>query len=224
MTVLYEERASDSPFVQTIWNTQAVSDGCDMVAADGSWDILVWKQEGKTSLMVCGSMTKAKPIHHTEGGECLGIRFMPGTYMPYFPGERILNLTTILPEGACKSFWLGSSTWQFPDYENVDTFVDRLVRADLLVRDPVVDAVLHGHSRDISLRSVQRRFLRITGLTHSTLWQIERAQRAAALLNSGKSILEVAFQVGYTDQQHMTKSLKRFIGQTPAQILRMNAE
>lgn len=224
MTVQYRERASDSPFVQTIWSTEAVCDGCDMVAADSSWDILVWKEAGKTRLMLSGSMTRAKPIHHMEGNECLGIRFKPGTYIPYFPGETILDLTTILPEGTRKSFWLGSSTWEIPDFENADTFVNRLAKADLLVRDPIVDSVLHGEIRPVSLRSVQRRFLRITGLTHNTIWQIERARQAAALLEQGTPILEVVRQAGYADQQHMTRSLKRFFGQTPTQLFRMKSE
>jgi methylphosphotriester-DNA--protein-cysteine methyltransferase len=50
------------------------------------------------------------------------------------------------------------------------------------------------------------------------LEQIERAQQAAALLEQGVSLLDVVYQVGYADQPHMTRSLKRFIGQTPAQI------
>jgi hypothetical protein len=32
------------------------------------------------------------------------------------------------PEQRAQSFWLNGSAWQFPDYDNVETFVDRLVR------------------------------------------------------------------------------------------------
>jgi hypothetical protein len=123
-----------------------------------------------------------------------------------------------LPEASSQSFWLGSSAWQFPNYENADTFVDRLVHRGLLVCDPVVDAALQGEPETMSLRSVQRRFQRITGLTHRTIQRIERAHHAAALLQEGVSILDVVEQAGYADQQHMTTSLKRLIGQTPAQI------
>jgi methylphosphotriester-DNA--protein-cysteine methyltransferase len=55
-------------------------------------------------------------------------------------------------------------------------------------------------------------------LTHSALQQIERARQAAALLEQGLSILDVVCEAGYFDQPHLTRSLKRFIGQTPAQI------
>ncbi len=46
----------------------------------------------------------------------------------------------ILPLVARKSFWLHDSAWQFPDYDNVETFVDRLVRKEVLLYDPVVKA------------------------------------------------------------------------------------
>jgi AraC-like DNA-binding protein len=102
----------------------------------------------------------------------------------------------------------------------VETFVDRLVRDGLLVREPVVDAALQGQLSDLSLRSVQRRFLRATGLTHGAVCQIKRARKAAALLAEGVSILDTVDQAGYADQPHLTRSLRRWAGQTPVQILR----
>jgi AraC-like DNA-binding protein len=38
------------------------------------------------------------------------------------------------------------------------------------------------------------------------------------LLHQGTSILDTVYKAGYYDQSHMTNSLKRFLGQTPAQI------
>ncbi len=39
------------------------------------------------------------------------------------------------------------------------------------------------------------------------------------LLQQGVSIVDTVDQAGYADQPHLTRSLKRFIGQTPAQLL-----
>jgi methylphosphotriester-DNA--protein-cysteine methyltransferase len=55
-------------------------------------------------------------------------------------------------------------------------------------------------------------------LTQNTLYQISRAQYATTLLKEGVSILETMDQAGYFDQPHLTRSLKHFIGLTPAQI------
>jgi methylphosphotriester-DNA--protein-cysteine methyltransferase len=70
----------------------------------------------------------------------------------------------------------------------------------------------------MSLRTVRRRFLLATGLTYKAIEQIERAKQAADLLEQGVSLLDTAYQAGYADQPHMTRSLKHFIGHTPAQI------
>jgi AraC-like DNA-binding protein len=37
-------------------------------------------------------------------------------------------------------------------------------------------------------------------------------------LRQGVSILDTVEQAGYADQPHLTRSLKRLIGQTPAQL------
>jgi methylphosphotriester-DNA--protein-cysteine methyltransferase len=70
---------------------------------------------------------------------------------------------------------------------------------------------------------VQRRFQRATGMSHGLIAQIERAQRAAALLAQGVSILDTVEQAGYADQPHLTRSLRRFVGRTPAELARSSA-
>jgi methylphosphotriester-DNA--protein-cysteine methyltransferase len=65
---------------------------------------------------------------------------------------------------------------------------------------------------------VQYRFLHATGLTNKTIHQITRARQAYDLLWRGVSILDTVAEAGYADQPHLTKSLKRYFGQTPAQI------
>ncbi len=92
------------------------------------------------------------------------------------------------------------------------------MREDVLISDPVVKGVLAGQPPEMSLRTVRRRFLLATGLTYKAIEQIERAKQAADLLEQGVSLLETAYQAGYADQSHMTRSLKHFIGHTPAHI------
>jgi methylphosphotriester-DNA--protein-cysteine methyltransferase len=66
---------------------------------------------------------------------------------------------------------------------------------------------------------VRHRFLQATGLTQSHIRQVERAQRAATLLRQGVSILDTVYETGYFDQPHLTRSLKQFVGYTPAQMI-----
>jgi methylphosphotriester-DNA--protein-cysteine methyltransferase len=98
------------------------------------------------------------------------------------------------------------------------------VRDGLLIHDPVVAAVLQGQPLAMSLRTVQRRFLKATGLTQGTVSQIQRARFATTLLKQGMPILDVVDRAGYSDQPHLSRSLKRLIGQTPAQLLSQDRE
>lgn len=219
MSVLYEERLADAPFAQTVARIQAQSNGYAMLPADGHWYLYVSRLNGNTSITVGGPITKAISLPHVAGDESVGIRLKMGTFMPHLPIKNLVDGAITLPEAGSQSFWLNGSVWQFPTLENADTFVDWLVRDGLLVREPVVQAALRGElNEDLSLRSVQRRFLRATGLSYNTIRQIERAKRAAMLLQQGVSILDTVFEAGYFDQPHLTRSLKFLIGQTPAQI------
>jgi AraC-like DNA-binding protein len=223
MRFIFEERPSDSPFVEIVWRTQSESAGSFTSLATSHWEMVVTRHNGKTSLTVRGPETKATPALCPADAEFFGIIFKLGAFMPHLPPRIVRDRRdVILPEATSQSFWLNGSAWQFPNFENADTFVDRLVQDDLLVREPVVDAALQGQLKAVSLRSVQRRFLRATGLTHSAVRQIERARKAMALLQQGISILDTVDQAGYFDQPHLTRSLKHCMGQTPAQIARLS--
>jgi len=224
MSTVYQERLSDSRFVYNLGWSRAQSDGFSILPADGNCYLFVMREQGKTSVAVGGPLTKVMALPVTAETEWFGIRFRLGIFMPDLPPGKIVNDVAFLPEATRKSFWLKGSAWELPNYENADTFVDRLVREGLLVCDPLIEAAIQGHVKDdLSLRSVQRRFLQSTGLTQSYLRRIERARKAAALLQQGVSILDTIDQVGYFDQPHLTRSLKHFVGQTPAQIARMGS-
>ena len=223
MSIVYVERSSDSPYVETVMHGRTVSDGSPIRPAEVHWHMVIARQNGETRLLVVGPWTRSGVTNYTAGAEILWIKFKLGTFMPYLPTRDFLDQETILPEAASQSFWLKSSAWQFPDYDNVETFVDRLVREEVLVHDRVVKAALQDQLPEMPPRTVRHRFLRATGLSQGHILQFERAQRAERLLRQGVSILDTVFELGYYDQPHLTRSLKRFIGHTPAQIARSNA-
>ena len=220
MIFTFDERPSDSSFVERIWRTQSERAGSFSSVAMSHWEMVVTRYNGNTILTVRGPESKATPLHVSlVGAEFFGIRFKLGTLMPHLPASGLVDGDVNLPDASSKSFWLNGSAWQFPDYNNADTFIDRLVREGLLVRDLVVETALQGQLKDRSIRTARRHFLRTTGLTQSTILQIERARYATVLLQQGVSILDAVYEAGYFDQPHLTRSLKYFIGQTPAQIM-----
>lgn len=219
MSILYEQRSSESPYVETITHGRTAGDGSTVRPAESRWHMVVARQDGNARMLVVGPWTTAGVASWTEGAEILWVRFGLGTFMPHLPAMNSLDTETVLPGAADRSFWLGGSAWPFPDPENVETFVERLVRDGVLVRDPIVNAALEGRPQGLSPRTLRHRFLRATGLSQSRIRGIERAGRAAALLRRGVSIPDTVHEEGYFDQPHMTRSLKRWVGHTPAQIV-----
>ncbi len=220
MTIHYEERSSDSPYVETITRGWTEGDGSVIRPAESHWHMVLVRYQGTVQLIITGALTRAGVVSYTEGAEVLWIKLKLGTFLPHLPARTLLDKETILPEAACHSFWLGGSTWQFPDYDNAETFIRRLARAEVLARDPVVNAVLQDHPQGVASRTVRHHFLRATGLSHNHIHQIERAQQAATLLRQGVSILDTVHEAGYFDQPHLTRALKQWVGHTPAQIVR----
>jgi AraC-like DNA-binding protein len=219
MIYALDERPSDSPFVERIWRARSEHGGPFLSIASSHWEMVVTRLNGRTTVTVRGPETKVTPLHCPADGEWLGIRFRLGTIMPQLPARALVDADTDLPEMGRHAFWLQGSAWEVPDFDNAEAFVNRLVRDDLLVRAPVVDAALRGELNERSLRTAQRHFVRTTGLTHGAVRRIERARYATILLQQGVPILDAVHEAGYFDQPHLTRSLKRFIGQTPAQIM-----
>jgi hypothetical protein len=218
-SMIFEERSSDSPYIDTIMRGCTMADGSSVRPAETHWHMVFVRVNGEALPLVVGPLTSSGVARWGEGAEILWIRFKPGTYIPHLPAKNLLDKETLLPEAASREkFWLKGAAWQMPTYENVETFVSRLARDELLIRDPVVEAVLQGeYLDDVAPRTVRHRFLRATGLTQGLIYQIERAKYASTLLEQGVSILDTVHLAGYFDQPHLTRSLKRFIGKTPGQ-------
>lgn len=222
MSAIFESRLSDSPYIEIIWRGRVEADYDPVCPADVRWNLLFTRYRGETRISVEGATSQFVPKTQFEGAEFLVIKFKTGVFMPYLPAGDFTNADVILPEASDRSFYLQGAAWQIPTFENAETFVERWARNDVLVYDPIVAAALKNYPTDVSARTVRRRFLRATGLTPMTISQIERAKQAAALLEQGKSILDVTYDLGYADQPHLTRSLRRFVGQTPAQIARLH--
>ena len=215
----FETRPSDSPFVQAIYQTRSIGGGSFISNATTQWEMVITKQVGQITLSLRGPETKASPAPIPEDAEFLGIIFKHGTFMPRLPGSKLVDEEIHLSETGKNSFQLFGDVWEFPNFENVDTFVNRLLHKELLARDQVVADVLRGRTQDLSLRSIQRRFLYVTGLTYKSIQQVERARKAVELLQNGVPILDTTYQTGYFDQAHLTRSLKLLYGQTPGEII-----
>jgi Helix-turn-helix domain len=218
MAYSFEEIATDSPYTRAIFRMRFECDGSFMTNADGSADLLLVQHHNETRLLVNGTRTKAARIFYKKDMEFVGIRLEVGTFLPKLPAAALLDSATELRAATAQSCWLHDTMLPLPDFETMDAFVERLTRYGLIARDETVEAALQEQPHPKTLRSVQRHFLKTTGMTQRYVGKVERALQAGTLLRQGVSIADTLYQVGYFDQAHMTRALKHLLGYTPAQL------
>lgn len=165
-----------------------------------------------------GPETVASTALCPEDTEFFGISFKLGVFLAHLPPALLVNRHAALRSATSDSFWLGDTAWRIPHVEEADLFVERLTRQRQLRFEPVVEHLLREGPRlgGTTMRTLQRRFQMATGLSQRDVRQIERARRAASLLEAGSSIPDVIHDLGFSDQPHLTKTLKQLIGETPA--------
>ena len=217
----FDDRPSTSPFIDRVWRCHSTRAGTFLSVAANHCELVVTRHRGRIRLTVRGPATRPTPADCPADAEWIGIRLSIGTWLPLYPAATVRDRRDVdLPDVNRRKFRLDNAVWEYPSFDNAEVFVARLSRAGLLARDPAVSAALAGEPQALSRRSGQRHFLLATGLTHRTYRQVERARYAARLLQDGAGIGETVHAAGYYDQAHLTRSLTRLIGQTPARIRR----
>ncbi len=210
----------DSGFVEKAWASRSEPEPAFISIAASRWQMVVTTQRDVTQLTVRGPETRATVTPIPTDAVFFGLVFSLGTYMPTtVPLACLVDRAVTLPAATPSSVWFDGSPWEIPTPGNANVFVDRLVRQGLIVRDPVVVESLQANVDSHSTRTLQRRVARATGLTRSTIRQIARAEKAVEALEDGLSPHDTASLLGFADQAHLTRSMKRFIGKTPAQIV-----
>ncbi|WP_204745298.1 helix-turn-helix transcriptional regulator [Glycomyces paridis] len=212
-----EHRPSDSPYVERVYRVTPVNGPAPerMVSvANSNWELIAWTSGSATHVSVRGPETHPTTVPLGGGIDgAFGVVFRHGAFLRPLPVGPLVDTSVSSPHATARTFVLEGDEWEIPGYENTETFVDRLVRSGLLVRDPLVADVLAGDAPMlVTPRSVQRRVAAATGLTQGAIRQIERARQAAMLLLSGEAPADVVHRVGYHDQPHLARSLNRFVG------------
>ena len=219
MIVIPQERLIESPYIEWVGQGYTAANGFVMGPAEYHWHLIFTRYEGSLRILLVGASEAARPLSYVADAQSLWIRFRVGSYMPHLPASSIVNQEIALPEGCCNTFWLRDKVWEVPSFENADTFVEHLVRDGTLTHDPLIGVALRDELKDASERTIRYRFHHSTGLRQNHIRQIKRAEQAVKLLHRGHSILNTAHELGYADQPHLTRSLKRLLGYTPRELL-----
>jgi len=183
-----------------------------------SWGLVFWEREGRAHASISGPETRTGTAPVPEGANFVGIEFAVGTSLRTVPVPTLVDGGADLPDVTRRSFHLDGARWETPGLDDAEALVAKLVRAGAIDRDPLVAEVRRGGRPAASERTVERRFRAATGLTRGAVRQIERAREAATLVADGLPAATVVAKLGYFDQPHLARALRRYIGRTATQL------
>jgi AraC-like DNA-binding protein len=70
----------------------------------------------------------------------------------------------------------------------------------------------------MSLSALERHFRAAVGATPKNLSRVARLHHVCRLWDAGKSLTEIAFEAGYSDQSHLVRDFRLFTGAAPEQF------
>lgn len=218
MTQKHTERASSHPWIDRVWQTVCLADGIYKATPDGSWDlILSVSPDGEPTVFLSGQATEPVDVPYLAGEHSVVISFAAHVYLATEDEVRTGATVRLLPVTGDR-FGLDGASLPLPTFENAEDLVDQMIGAGLLKSDDLVARAFSEKPKAASKRSVQLHFKRTTGITQKDFQMIRRAQEAVRRLKRGEAPAAVAADLGYTDQPHMTKSIKTIMGHLPSNL------
>jgi AraC-like DNA-binding protein len=180
--------------------------------------LVFWEDEGRRHAGVTGPETATAKAPVPDGARFVGIEFALGTSLHGVQARRLVNGGIVLPDTHRTTFRLDGGRFEIPAADDAELLAERLARVGVIVRDPVVSDALRGERGAVSDRTIERRFLATTGLTQGAVRQIERAREAAVRLAAGVPSVDVVMKLGYYDEPHLARALRRYVGRTAGQL------
>ncbi|MEU4412242.1 helix-turn-helix domain-containing protein [Nocardia salmonicida] len=218
MGLVFETRRSDSPWVESVWTCRSEQVAEMTSVATETWGLVFWEQQGVPYAAVTGPEVATSTAPVPEGAEFVGIQFAVGTSLRAVATTTLVDSGIVLPDVTHRGFWLDGAHWETPHVDDAEALVQRLVDHEVVVRDALVADALRGMTPAITERTLERRFRAATGLTQGAVRQIERARTAALLLSAGEMPGDVVDKLGYYDEPHLARALRRFVGRTARQL------
>jgi len=102
------------------------------------WGLAFWEQDGRAYAGITGPETRTGTAPVPESATFTGIEFAVGTSLRAVPTPALVDGGFALPDTTRRTFRLDGARWETPGPDDAEALVERLVRAGIVVRDPLV--------------------------------------------------------------------------------------
>lgn len=235
-------QAALQSYVSHYWLSRHNRDEQHTVLPDGALDLVLEIDARGSRTFVYGTTTAPQAQSLRPGCHYLGVRFRPGQARHFL--RAAASELTDTHEAA--SGLLALDLQDVPELVTKDGAVfsrlDALLGRHLQAHAPVTTALdasiralerTHGvlpvttaaSLQGKSLRQFERDFRETVGVLPKLFGRIQRFQRASALVaQTAQPLADIAANLGYSDQSHMSHEFRRFAGCTPAMHARRGVD
>ncbi len=206
---LYQTSESDADHAIAAWSYSAQSSCVSRVVPDGCCDIIIFvgSYSQSASWFVSDLSSSVYSVVSDAGDEMKGIRLQPGTQLDQLAMSR----------------WMESHHLDELFVSNqIDEFCERSTSLSealqCLSSKEVNNVQAAANNLGVSPRTLQRIIKRGTQRSPYFWLSLARMRRTAKSLNKFDSLADVATAFHFSDQAHMTREMKLWLGLAPSQI------
>lgn len=223
------------PYVSHYWLSRHNREDSQAVLPDGSVDLVLAGDGASVQAWVYGTTTAPQSVTLASGAHYLGVRFHPGQSRHFLRAAAAELTDTHASAQGLLAFDLQDLPGQLaagPVFARLDVLLERHLQAcppsasnlDAAIHSLAVTGTPVAQAARVygkSLRQFERQFQLDVGVGPKLYARIARFQRAARLLTrSPLTLAELAADLGYSDQSHMSHEFRRFAGLSPAAYAR----
>ncbi len=189
------------------WTSCPTGSSETLIFPDGCRDVILRRQPGERWEWLLSELDdSARSVTVSAGSEYIGRRLQPGVGVDLDALSRALQ--GISAENVSAS--------RIAECCTTDLRTEELLSVLAQGSDAKSAAALAG----TSLRTLQRTTVALTGRAPLFWIRLARVRRAAIAVQAGATAIEAATALGFTDQPHMSREFRHWLGVTPGQVAR----
>lgn len=217
--LVWRERTSELDLIASIWTCNASEVTSRTVLADPCISIIFVQSTDSAEVLLRGPETKPRNDIIEPGYIWTAVRLQPGVQIKNFPVQQFTDDFYMLPADADRKFKFANTILQFPDFRNAEQLIEQMQALSLISGKPLDDG--RSLRQGISSKSYSRLVKHATGLSPYKLHQLQRIHQALQLIQQGVPASIVAADLGFSDQAHLVRAAKQFLGHTPKELLNL---
>ena len=114
MSLIVEQRPSDSPLIDSIARGRTIGSGSTVRPAETHWHMVFTRHNGAMHPLLVGPLASSGEVSWGPGAEILWIKFRLGAFMPHLPPRHLLEKETLLPDAGAGPFSAARLRLEFP--------------------------------------------------------------------------------------------------------------